>query len=380
MERVYECKEECCGCSACYNICPVNAITMQPDEKGFLYPVIDKEKCINCKRCQKVCPFRKERIKNNDIEVFAIKNSNNKIRKESSSGGIFYELCKYVINQKGYIYGAAFDNNFKVIHEGANNLEDCKKFMGSKYVQSNIKNIYKEINEKLKETIVLFSGTPCQVQGLKNYLGKENENLITVDIVCHGVPSPQIFEDYKNYQQKVFNSKIKDIKFRYKTENVFQNMYIEFENEKVYICPSRDDKYYKLFDIDLRESCYNCKFSNTNRVGDITLGDFWKVEKVIEGFDDNKGVSLVILNTDKGREIFKEIKQNLIVNQVNIEQALQPNLIRPTSKDKRYNKFWIDYNKKGFEYVKEKYSKRSFVKKVKIKIINKIKKLREGHK
>lgn len=211
-------KSRCCGCSACMNICPNNAIKMKIDNKGFKYPIVDDEKCVNCGLCDKVCPYNNEYTKKeiyNKSVAYGGWNNNDEIRKNSTSGGIFSAISKYVLDNNGLICGAIYDDNLKVIHEIVDNIENLKKINGSKYVQSDMKDNFKKIKKYLEDgKLVLFSGTPCQVSGLNSFLGKEYENLYTCDIVCHGVPSPKVFEKYKKELEKAKNSEIININFR----------------------------------------------------------------------------------------------------------------------------------------------------------------------
>lgn len=374
MEQVYKEKKDCTGCSACYNICPKGAITMVQDKKGFKYPVINKEKCVNCGMCAKVCPMKNSH--RNQIEnqnVYAAKHKDLDTRFKSSSGGVFGELAKYIIQeQNGCVFGVAFDEEKKAKHIKIEDVKQIELLQTSKYVQSDVNNTYEEVkDELLKDRYVLYSGTPCQIAGLLSALNNINkEKLITCDVVCHGVPSPKVFKDYQNVLERKYKSKIKEINFRYKNRYGTQNFLVEFENGKKYIEKCSVDTYYKLFskNYTLRESCFNCKFSNMNRVADITLGDFWGVKETINNFDDNKGVSLVILNTIQGENIFQEIKEKFEIVESNSKDCLQPNLIRPTEMPKKYNDFWIDYNKKGYKYTSKKYILLLNIERVKRKI------------
>lgn len=360
MEQVYDGKENCTGCFACYSICPKQAITMEQDEKGFKYPVINKEKCIDCGMCKKTCPIinkKKEPIE--EQKVYAVKNKDLNTRLSSSSGGVFIEIARHIVDKNGCVFGAVYDEENNVKHIKVENIEDINLLKTSKYVQSDINNTYKEAkNELLKDRYVLFSGTPCQIAGLLKTLNNINQDkLITCDIVCHGVPSPRVFKDYKKILEKKYKSKIRSINFRHKNENETQNLLIEFENGKKYVERSSKDTYYKLFSKNfiLRESCFDCKYSNMNRVADITLGDFWGIDKSIRNFNDNKGVSLVILNTIKGKDIFEKIQNKFEVVESNTKNCLQPNLIKPTEKPREYNAFWNDYIKRGYKYTATKY-------------------------
>lgn len=360
MKQVYDGKENCTGCFACYSICPKQAITMEQDEKGFKYPVINKEKCIDCGMCKKTCPIinkKKEPIE--EQKVYAVKNKDLNTRLSSSSGGVFIEIARHIVDKNGCVFGAVYDEENNVKHIKVENIQDINLLKTSKYVQSDINNTYKEVKDELmKDRYVLFSGTPCQIAGLLKTLNNINQDkLITCDIVCHGVPSPRVFKDYKKILEKKYESKIKSINFRHKNENAPQNFCVEFEQGKKYIKKLSKDIYYKLFikNFILRENCFDCKYSNMDRVSDITLGDFWGIDKSIRNFNDNKGVSLVILNTFKGKDIFEKIHNKFEVVESNTKNCLQPNLIKPTEKPREYNAFWNDYIKRGYKYTATKY-------------------------
>lgn len=355
MEQVYEGKENCTGCFACYSICPKQAITMEQDEKGFKYPVINKEKCIDCGMCRKICPIinkKKEPIE--EQKVYAVKNKDLNTRLSSSSGGVFIEIARHIVDKNGCVFGAVYDEENNVKHIKVENIEDINLLKTSKYVQSDINNTYKEAkDELLKDRYVLFSGTPCQIAGLLKTLNNINQDkLITCDIVCHGVPSPRVFKDYKKILEKKYKSKIKSINFRHKDENETQNLLIEFQNSKKYVERSSKDTYYKLFlkNFILRGSCYSCKFCDMNRMSDITLGDFWGIGKTIKNFDDNKGVSLIILNTIKGKDTFERIQNKFEIVESNTKDCLQINLMKPQEMPIRYDDFWKDYIKRGYKY------------------------------
>ena len=201
-------KSQCCGCTACSSICPKKAIMMKQDEEGFMYPIIDKSKCVNCGLCDKVCPVKNAKENGNNQHAYIFQNADDKIRRESTSGGAFTAIAEYVIDNNGIVYGAVFDEKYKVIHKGIDNKEELYKFRNSKYVQSEMENCYSEIKEYLnKGKLVCFSGTSCQVEGLKNYLGKHYENLILVDVVCRAVPSPLIWKKYLNMIKELCNKK-----------------------------------------------------------------------------------------------------------------------------------------------------------------------------
>lgn len=374
MESVYDLEKNCCGCTACYSICPVSAISMEEDEKGFKYPVINQELCINCKKCINVCPLKKELKKVTNQYVYALKNKDEKIRIDSSSGGFFTEIAKKIIEKKGVVYGAIFNNECNVVHQEITTMEDIEKLRGSKYVQSEMGEIYKKVEKNLKEQKnVLFSGTPCQIFGLTKYLGRDYQNLITCDLICHGVPSPKIFKEHKKFIEQKYKNQIENINFRYKMKKHVNDINIEFTDKKNYTKTCNEDNYYFLFlkNYMLRESCYNCHFSNTNRISDITMGDFWGINRTIKDFDDGKGVSLIIINSQKGLEIYNNIKDKFYCKESNIKDCLQPNLEHATQKTNGADIFWNTYHKSGYVKAVLKMKEIHFINRVK----NKIKKI-----
>ena len=369
-------KKECTGCSACYNICPKNAIEMIEDKKGFKYPNIDKEKCDNCKLCQKVCPILNSNIVNNIPRAYAVINNNEITRNQSSSGGVFSLLAEYIIDNNGVVFGAAFDENWKVKHYYKKKKKDIEKFRGSKYLQSTIGNTYKLAKEFLKiEKKVLFTGTPCQIEGLKSYLMKDYENLYTLDIICHGVPSPKVHDKYLEYQKNKFKTtKINKIEHRNK-ENGWKdfNLKIEFD-KKTYKESHQNDLFMQFFlkNTILRDSCYNCHFKKKNRISDITLADFWGIENVMPDMDDGKGTSLVIVNSKKGQELLENIKDKIQCKKVDFETAIKynPSMTKSVKKDKKSDKFFKNSDKMEFDKLVKKYTYTPSKLK---KIINKIK-------
>ena len=327
-------KSECCGCGACYNICPKKAIEMIEDEEGFKYPKINEEKCVKCGLCEKICPSLNSQITSREnVEIKTIGTYSNDLenRNNSSSGGIFSELARYIIEEKnGVVYGAGFDEKFKVIQQEISETKNLEKFRGSKYVQSDTLETYSEVKEYLeKGKYVLYTGTPCQIMGLKSYLRKPYDRLYTCDIICHGVPSPKVFRKYIYEMENEYQSKVTSISFRNKKYgwNIF-SMKIEFENGKEYIAKLTEDKFMQGFlkNIYLRPSCYKCKFSTLPRNADISIGDFWGVEKKYEEFRDDKGTSILLLNTNKGYEIFDKIKSKVYYKEnCDLEFAIENN-------------------------------------------------------
>ncbi len=363
--NLVESKYNCTGCSSCEKVCPSSAIKMKQDEKGFLYPEIINKYCTNCGICKKNCPnLVKDNTPNENQRIFAMKNKNEDIRGKSSSGGVFYEYAKIILEDNGIIYGAAYNAFNEVEHIRIDKIEDLYKLQGSKYIQSEIKNTYIEAKEDLeKNKKVLFSGTPCQIDGLKAYLNRKRvnqEKLYTCDIICHGVPSPKVFKDYLKKLENKYNSKIIKINFRHKENEYTQNIKIDFENGESYVSNyNQEDEFYRLFlqDIVLRESCYECKYTSFNRVGDITLGDFWGIERTIKNFDDHKGVSLALINTEKGKEIFEKIQEKFEIQETFRENCIQRNLEKPVDKLKNYEQLWENYLKYGYEKLLEEIKK-----------------------
>lgn len=353
-------KEECCGCSACFNACPAKAIEMIEDEFGFKYPKVNKEKCTNCGLCDKVCPIKENTENKNAINAYAVINKNDDVRMNSSSGGIFSLLAEEILNDNGVVFGVQFDEKFKVIHSYIDEVNDISKFRGSKYVQSEIGNSYCKVKDFLiSGRKVLFTGTPCQVEGLKSYLGKEYDNLYTQDIICHGVPSPKVWEKYKEYRKKQDKEEPNKINFRDKIDG-WKLFNITFKYEKfLYNKNLREDLYLKAFlkDICLRDSCYACKFKKHNRISDITLADFWGIENIKPHLDDDKGTSLVITNSNKGRELFEKIANKVRFEEVNLDEAIKYNLamIKSVSKHKNREKFFKDIDKMEFDKLMKKY-------------------------
>lgn len=331
-------KEFCCGCENCYNLCPTNCIKMESDYEGFMYPKVDISRCINCNKCSKVCPVDNENFdKNQNKQVFCAWAKDSSIRKKGSSGGIFPLIAYEVINNGGIVFGATYDKNFKVVHNYADNKEDVKKFFGSKYVQSEIGQSFNKVLHFLLEgKTVLFSGVPCQVAALKEYLRKDYEKLILVEIICHGVPSPKLFSKYIDIIVKKNKSKLIDLKFRDKNE--FHYPYgakFIYENKIKLESYCTIPYYHGFLSGELsRPICYSCKFSSEIREADITLGDFWGAEKFFDNLELEKGVSVISLNTNKGIKIFNTFRSKVEAIETTYEIAAKGNmnLLRPTPK------------------------------------------------
>ena len=338
-------KDRCIGCSVCKSKCPKNCIDLKPNSEGFLYPQIDYNKCFKCGLCDKVCPVlrRKDNGSNYEIKTYAVKHKDESIRVNSSSGGAFSLFAKYVLEKQGVVFGAAFSEDFKVKHDFIENIDDLNKFQGSKYVQSDIGDNYVKAEKFIKAgRLVLFSGTPCQIAGLKTYLGKDYDNLITVDFACHGVPSPLVWEKYLNFLQKKYGAEIVDAKFRNKTYGWDDfALSISFSTGER-LCESHktnDMMQVFLKNYCLRNACYNCQFKGVKRDSDITLCDFWGVQEVYPELYDKSGVSLIMLNGLRGEELFYKVKNLAYVQKVDTDKGIKYNsavvksVMRPVERD-----------------------------------------------
>lgn len=328
-------KQDCCGCMACVQRCPKHCISMKEDKEGFLYPVVNENICIDCGLCEKVCPWLNHSKSISPIEVLAVKNRNEAERLASSSGGVFIALAKEVLSQDGIVFGAIFDENWEVKHTYADTLEDVKPMMGSKYLQSRMGNCYQEAEKFLKEgRQVLFTGTPCQITGLHRFLRKAYPNLLSVDFLCHGVPSPGVWRKYLNEEFTLSTQRMVDEK-----ENILSSALnttipiitsIEFRDKKLngwkqsnFVVrgkfSSKEDRNSILLsnihhmnpfmrgflaNVYLRPSCYYCKCKNGVSHSDLTIADFWGINRLMPDFDDDKGTGLVLINTEKGKNIF----------------------------------------------------------------------------
>lgn len=309
-------KQDCCGCHACASICPKQCIVIQEDEQGFLYPNVEQSTCIDCGLCEKVCPVLNQVEERVPLEVYAAKNPDEQIRRESSSGGIFTLLAEQTIDAGGVVFGVRWNEHFEAIHDYTESKEGLAAFRGSKYVQSRVGDTFKQTEQFLKQDRkVLYSGTPCQIAGLKKFLKKEYDNLLTVDITCHAVPSPLIWREYlEEYKTKKKITSINSINFRDKTFGwegyYFSISYINKHNQDVTKKqPHGDNVYYKGFlnHLYLRPSCYSCCAKGGRSGSDILLGDCWGIDSLRKDYNDNKGCSIVCVYTPKGKSVAESI-------------------------------------------------------------------------
>ena len=359
---------ECTSCMACYSVCPVHAISVCQDEQGFYKPLIDSEKCIGCRRCVQVCPVHGNINKNMPMKAIAMWIKDKKLHRDSTSGGAFTALAKEVIHQKGVVFGAVFDKNFAVHHSWVENENELVYMRGSKYVQSYVGNSFRKAREFLKAgRLVLFTGTPCQINGLKQFLKRPYPNLLTADIICHGTPASPVFRQYLNQMEEKYGSHVQSVQFRYKTDEwkekgiaCLYNMRIVFQSGDVYMKGPDDDPYLVGFfkNCMLNPACYHCFFTTPERIGDFTLADFWGYRAgSFKMVDTGKGVSLILINTERAKEIFNKISNDIDWIERPIAEAVagNPHLSYPVSIPKEYDAFWRDYRQYGYAYVEKKY-------------------------
>ena len=316
---------------------------------------------------------------------YAVKNKNDKIRLKSSSGGVFYNLALYVLKNGGVVYGAVYDSNCNIIHKRIDRIEDICLMQGSKYSNSNLTAVFNQLKIDSQSNIrVLFSGTPCQIMIVKKFLDKYNiDNFLFVDVICHGTPSKKFYDDYKKMMEKKFNSQIVNINMRYKNKKDFDRnlkfinpnynemignhtMLLTFANGKQYLMPSNLDVFYLNFDYFISKGCFECKYSNMKRISDITIGDFHQFKCNLGTFNDCNGISLVILNSKQGHEVFNHIKREFEYLKKNEYEIYQPALYSPTLKPKKYDEFQKDYENYGFEFIIKKYTPINLKYKIKI--------------
>lgn len=354
------CEEDCCGCGACISICPKEALYYSQDTYGFIHPSLHENQCINCGKCLKTCPALVA-IKQTPIKALAAISKSSNVVKSSSSGGVFYEVASYIIKNNGVVYGCIMDDSFQVKHTRVERIEELVPLMRSKYVQSDLNFIFRDIEKDLKNGLcVLFAGTPCQVSSLKNYVStiKHSGRLYTIDIVCHGVPSQSFFNSYID-SLKSKEGEIDSFVFRAKrTVRNGMNWFYSFRRkgerkENFRNWPSDSYAYYYMMSYLNRESCYHCKYSTKERVGDFTLCDFWHWEKYSFTFKYGSTVSGVFVNSKEAQELFQHINQNFLYQETNVEHIVENNgcLKRPVKKPVDRNIILEKYSNGGFTEV-----------------------------
>lgn len=356
--QIYGKKAECSGCGACAQICPVKCVSMEVDKEGFVYPIIDEKRCIRCGKCKELCSMIGHQYPALYKEVYAAQNKNNRVRMESSSGGVFGVLAKYTLQNGGKVYGAVYDDSLRIIHLAITNEKELEMLYGSKYAQSDLGNTFSLTLEDLKAgTKVLFSGTPCQIASLRQFLQDDYENLICVAVICHGVNSPKVLAEHIRFKEYAHHGeKLTRIKFRDKTQGGWKNagsVLYKYGNSFQEYIGAQDDIFFKGFlkNLFLRPSCYQCrvKENGIHFGADIILGDYWGIEKTGSSLSDNKGTSAVILCTEKGKEIFEKISAYLDAERSELEQVLKGNscLLKSVKRNGKRERFFSELEDTG---------------------------------
>lgn len=379
MERIQIKKETCCGCSACSQACPTNAISMVEDDRGFLYPVIAEDKCVDCGLCKKVCNFTAFVDEEIVPDCYAVRHKDENEVRTSRSGAAFMALADFVLEQNGVVFGAEFSDPKTVIHKSEKTKDGVNKFKGSKYVQSDMGNCFTECVEYLKAgKVVLFSGTPCQVHGLLSFLNNKRiskDKLITVDIVCHGVPSRKLWREYVAEMER--RHKVDIVSANFRNKELFgwkdHKESFVFSDDTTTTTTTWTTSFYNH--VMFRESCYECPYTTPYRNSDITIADYWGIENNAAEFDDDKGVNLLLIHTAKGQEVFEKINEKLLYRKTNLSTSMQPNLLHPSEKGNGYECFWNDYGRLS---TRNFFAKYFFVNNVVLfgrRVINKIKRI-----
>lgn len=347
-------KKDCCGCHACVSVCSKRCMVMIPDEEGFLYPRIDTSVCVDCGLCEKVCPVIHQGLERSPLKVYASRNRNERILLESSSGGVFSLLAEKTIVQGGVVFGVKFDEAWNAVHAWTDTVEGLRAFRGAKYVQSRVGNAYREAKHFLVQgRKVLFSGTPCQIAGLKRFLRKEYEGLLTVDIVCHGVPSPLVWQSYLS-SLLLEGERITSISMRDKKEGWKRyRMEIRTENRLLYAGRAADNLYSKgyLADLFLRPSCHACPARKGKSGSDLTIGDFWGIHTCYPGFDDDKGTGLVLIHTQKGLNHYRGLDVYQIRTSYELGMNGNPCLERSVPMTGFRTTFWKRFPEEGVKVI-----------------------------
>jgi coenzyme F420-reducing hydrogenase beta subunit len=352
---------DCCtGCSACANICPVSCIVMTPDIEGFLHPQIEEDRCTNCGLCLKTCPLFHRAAAREPLAVYAAINKDDEVRQRSSSGGVFWELGKATIEAGGVVCGAGWSDDLRVVHKVVDDLKGLKELQGSKYVQSEIGTTYKQAeNHLLAGREVLFSGTPCQIAGLRAYLNKDYGNLLCVDLICHAVPSPKVFEVYKRELENKYGSSIRRISFRHKKYGWKRySMSILFANNMEYLQPLDKDPFLRGFSNELynRPSCHDCQFRELRSGSDITLADYWNVHRTFAEMDDDRGTSMVLVNTVQGERMFAGLEKTCTsrVSSYADVKLYNPSVLRSAPVNLKRQSFFEGYARNPVESIVKK--------------------------
>lgn len=362
MTMVRDLKNQCTGCGLCSQKCPFGAIIMKYDEQGFIYPYIDKEKCTGCGWCEAICkkiPLKANRVK----EVYGVKNKDQDVLKQSTSGGVFTVISDYILENGGRVYGCILNDKLEAVHVGVSDKEKRNLMRDSKYVQSDIhltfEQVYKDLENGKK---VLFTGTPCQTAAIYKYCENSPniDNLYICDIICHGVASPGLFKNHLEYIERKNKTKIINIKFRDKelgwNKDNKRRLKFHLKNGDIYY----DDLYYKMYfnyNIISRPACSDCQYCKTDRISDFTMGDFWGIDKVFKNYSYKEGVSLLLVRSKKAKELIESVKDKIDIFPAELDAVVKynPNLKLPSVFNENYNIFWNGYIKHGYLYAVKKY-------------------------
>lgn len=366
QERRCLCNNACTGCMLCKAICPTQAIKVA-ERNGYLYPTIDSNLCVKCGMCDRCCPqINADVLKLGKLQdIYVAKNKDDKERDKSTSGGMYILFAKFVIERGGVIYGAGYTTDMYVKHMRATNLEEAKKFQGSKYVQSDMAEVYPLLEKDLRnKTLVLFTGTPCQIAAVQEFIIRKrlpSDQMITVEILCYGVPSPKVFSDHMRFLNDS-SKRVVDYKFRDKRDG-WSNQYIhsaQFSNGEEIYRDIRLQGFEKLFwyHYSVRESCFHCKYNSEERCADITIGDCWGVDRIVPEITDNKGVSQVKVNTERGKTVWDQIKRGTEFRSTEFKTICLYNSVyrNPPQRPIDYDSFWRFYNKRGYIAALRKYT------------------------
>lgn len=359
-------KSECCGCLACYNACPADAIVLKKDIGGFVYPLVDKDKCVDCHLCEKACDFNSsDREFNIPSRCFSLEHKNRSVLINSTSGGAFTAISDLIIRNGGIVAGTMMDDRFNIVFTEANDAAGRDKMRGSLYVQSNPDTIYRRAQEHLNNGMtVLFVGTPCQVGAMQRYIKKNKNNLICVEFLCHGVPSNEFFKEHIKYLERMYHSKAQWYTFRSKKFAWWTHGIEEITFENGAQKATQAVQTYNTFfhsNVSLRPSCLNCSYRRLERSSDITIADFWGIEK-ITGKKNRKGVSLVLGNTEKGIALLEKIDmKNVDMAEVNFEKVKYRISTKPAKSKIDTNEFWRIYADKGYDGIVQRYISKTFL-------------------
>lgn len=372
--------EDCCGCTACESACGHRAITMKADDYGFMYPHVNNNLCVDCGLCIKTCQFHPNYKRHENYDeplVYAGRHKDIKELSKSQTAGLGALIYKKFLEEDGYVYGVSFNDENDIVFKCVKDIEEAQQFRGSKYVQANILGILKQIHSQLKNGHrILFIGSPCQVAGLKSYIPSDlHKNLLTVDLVCHSNTAPEIWKSYIQYLQNKYKHEIIKADFRDKRfgwHQCYETYLLDNNEEKV--LRSYDYLFFKH--LNIRPSCTNCPYTNLKRVSDITIGDYWGWEKKHSEWNDELGINLILINSEKGNQFFESIKSDVDYIQTDTTECLQPQLVSPVTKNPMQDKFLEDYKQKGIKYILYKYGDlnylfrvRSFLYKVKKRVM-----------